>query len=298
MKFADPTNDIAFKKIFGNENKTEILISFLNAILDFEGNDRIKSISIANPYQIPKIEDLKNTILDIRAIDNNNNSFIVEMQVEKDKDFTKRSLYYTSKAYVSQIDKAQNYKLLQKVYFIGILNFSIFHNSDYISRHLILDKKTFKQELGDFDFTFIELSKFNKDISSLNTISDKWIYFIKNASSFELVPDQFQDIKEFSDAFDIAHRYKWTKEEDDIYDYVSMNEGLRENSITTAREEGKDEGLAIGKLEGEKVGIEKGKLEGGKQAKIEIAKNLIDILDIETIALKTGLSIEDLEKLL
>ncbi|MEA3229118.1 MAG: PD-(D/E)XK nuclease family transposase, partial [Campylobacterota bacterium] len=36
MKFADPKNDLAFKKIFGNENKKEILISFLNSVLDFK----------------------------------------------------------------------------------------------------------------------------------------------------------------------------------------------------------------------------------------------------------------------
>jgi hypothetical protein len=36
MTFADPTNDIAFKKIFGDEKKKYILISFLNAILDFK----------------------------------------------------------------------------------------------------------------------------------------------------------------------------------------------------------------------------------------------------------------------
>ena len=30
MQFADIKNDIAFRKIFGNENKKEILISFLN----------------------------------------------------------------------------------------------------------------------------------------------------------------------------------------------------------------------------------------------------------------------------
>lgn len=35
MKFADVKNDIAFRKIFGNENKKEVLISFLNAVLDF-----------------------------------------------------------------------------------------------------------------------------------------------------------------------------------------------------------------------------------------------------------------------
>ena len=34
MKFLDPTNDLAFKKIFGNIKKKNILISFLNAILD------------------------------------------------------------------------------------------------------------------------------------------------------------------------------------------------------------------------------------------------------------------------
>jgi len=30
---------------------------------------------------------------------------------------------------------------------------------------------------------------------------------------------------------------------------------------------------------------------------IEIAKNLLDVLDIETISLKTGLSVEEIEKI-
>ena len=67
MKFADPKNDIAFKRIFGDEKHTEVLISFLNSVLDFKGNKQIKKVTLANPYQIPKIKDLKNTILDIKA---------------------------------------------------------------------------------------------------------------------------------------------------------------------------------------------------------------------------------------
>ncbi len=35
-----------------------------------------------------------------------------------------------------------------------------------------------------------------------------------------------------------------------------------------------------------------GEQRGEKKAKIEIAKSLLDILDIETIAIKTGLSIK------
>ena len=41
----------------------------------------------------------------------------------------------------------------------------------------------------------------------------------------------------------------------------------------------------------------KGREEGKKEEKIAIAKNLLDILDNETIALKTGLTISDVENL-
>ena len=47
----------------------------------------------------------------------------------------------------------------------------------------------------------------------------------------------------------------------------------------------------------ERKGIEKGKKEGRKEEKIAIARNLLDILDNETIALKTGLTISDVENL-
>ncbi len=42
---------------------------------------------------------------------------------------------------------------------------------------------------------------------------------------------------------------------------------------------------------------ETAKEEGRKEEKIQIAKNLLDILDIETISLKTGLSIEEIGSL-
>ncbi|OQX15992.1 MAG: transposase, partial [Desulfobacteraceae bacterium IS3] len=69
MKFVNPKNDVAFKKIFGNEKKKEILISFLNAVLDLRGNKEITDIDILNPWQAPKIEGLKYTLLDVRAKD-------------------------------------------------------------------------------------------------------------------------------------------------------------------------------------------------------------------------------------
>ena len=278
MKFADPKNDIAFKKIFGDENKTEVLISFLNSILDFKDTKLIKSVTIANPYQVPKIKDLKNTILDIKAKNQDNEEFIVEMQVERDKNFAKRSLYYTSKSYINQIKKAVDYPKLKKVYFIGILDFAIFDTKDYISRHLILDEKTLKQEVKDFEFNFIELKKFKLPLSRCDTTAKKWIYFIQNVEDLELIPKEYENLKDFKVAFEIAKMYNWNKQELEVYEYISMEEGKRLSELETA------------KLDG----IEQGE---NKKA-IEIAKkSILQGFDNQTISLITGIDIEMIENL-
>jgi len=282
MRFADPKNDIAFKKIFGDENKTSVLISFLNSILDFKDTKQIKSLTIVNPCQVPKIEDLKNTILDIKAINQDDEEFIVEMQVEKDINFAKRSLYYTSKSYVNQLDKAEKYPTLKKVYFIGILDFAIFETDDYLSRHLILDSKTHKQELKDFEFNFIELKKFDLSLQECDTLAKKWIYFIQNAENLKLIPKEYENIDEFKLAFESAKIYNWDKDELEVYDYVSIQEGKRLSELETA------------KLDGIEQGIEQGKL----KEKLEIArKSLEQGLDLDTIKIITGLNNSELESI-
>ncbi|MFZ2968629.1 MAG: Rpn family recombination-promoting nuclease/putative transposase [Sulfuricurvum sp.] len=313
MQFADPRNDVAFKKIFGDEQHKAILISFLNAILDFKGDKKIAHVDLVSPTQVPKIEEMKLTILDIKAKNEAGEEFIIEMQKRDLYDFTKRSLYYTSKAYVEQLDVSQDYNRLKKVYFIGILNFNMLDNTDYISRHLILNKDTLSHDLKDFEFTFIELNKFTKSLEELNTILDKWMFFLKNATTLDFIPSQYESLPEFTEAFLIATRYQWNKEDMRIYDWVAMKERDEENALRKAKDtalakglaEGLEKGLEKGLAEGiekglEKglaEGLEKGKREGEKHAKLAIAQNLLDILDDETIALKTGLSPIDIHHL-
>jgi len=281
MKFADPKNDLAFKKIFGDENKKEILISFLNAILDFKDEKTIVDITLVNPYQVPKIEEMKETILDIKAINQKNEKFIIEMQKKDLGDFAKRSLYYTSKAYVAQLDKGKNYSLLNKVYFIGILNFTMFDNENYISRHLILNQETAQQDIEDFEFAFLELSKFDKKLHELETILDKWIYFLKNGSSLTMIPQEFEDVKELKEAFEVATQVTWNKQELDVYDYIGLKEYDDINALQTA----------------EKKGLKKGLEQGFEQGRLAVAKNLLDLLDDETISVKTGLTLSQIQNL-
>lgn len=131
MKFVDVKNDIAFRKIFGNENRKETLISFLNAELDFHGDHRITQVNILNPYQLPKLKGGKVTIIDLKATDQAGRTYIVEMQVGDIDGFEKRVLFYTSKSYADQIKRADFYRMLRPVIFIGILDFIHTENKKY-----------------------------------------------------------------------------------------------------------------------------------------------------------------------
>ena len=48
---------------------------------------------------------------------------------------------------------------------------------------------------------------------------------------------------------------------------------------------------------GIKIGIEQGIEQGKEEEKVEIAQNLLDVLEDETIALKTGLTIEEVRRI-
>jgi predicted transposase/invertase (TIGR01784 family) len=274
--FVDPKNDVAFRKIFGDENKKEILISFLNNILDFSGTGKeITDIAIKNPYQVPKLKELKETILDIKAIDKRNIHYIIEMQMFHTTAFEKKVLYYVGKAYYQQLNRAEDYPKLNQVIFLGFLNFKLFHsNPDYATRHIILDEKTNDHYFQDFELNFVELPKFTKTLEELKDVKEKWIYFVKHAGSMKMIPRELQEPKELREAFESAKQMKWSKEELEAYD---------SRGIYIQDERGRIE-----------YALQEGKIEG----KIETARKMLaDSLPIETISKYTGLAIDEIEKL-
>ena len=286
MKFVDPKNDVAFKKIFGSEHKpdtstglsTRILISFLNAVLDLTGDREIQTVQILNPYQTPRIAELKYTILDVKATDRRGVTFIVEMQVENMEALKKRFTYYIAKAYVSQIERGEDYPKLNQVIFIGVLDFTLFEGEDYLTRHLILNTSTHEQELKDLEFNpstgsghcFIELPKFTKSEAELETDLEKWVYFIKHAGDLEVIPES-ADFEAIQTAYEEAKRFNWSKEDLEVYEYRGIKIQDARGAVQLAT----------------KKGIKKG--EHRKAA--EIARNLLQLgLDVAQIAQATGLS--------
>lgn len=155
--------------------------------------------------------------------------------MQKDATFAKRSLYYTAKSYVQQLGAGRHYASLDKVYFVGILNFNIFDNGKYITRHLILETETRQNLLADFEFTFIELPKFKIPLEALSTDEDKWLYFIQNAEKLDNIPELFRT-PVFQEAFEIATQTIWNQSELEVYEYQQMQRMIRESAETTARQ--------------------------------------------------------------
>ena len=248
MKFVNVKNDIAFRKIFGNEKKTKILISFLNAVLKLEGSAKINEVEIINPYQLPRVAGEKATVIDVSAKDEKGQQFVIEMQVANVDGFGKRVQYYTCRNYSMQIDRGEQYPLLKPTYFIGVLDFNFFESQHYLSHHIIVDGVTYEHKLKDVQFTFIELKKFTKKAIELNSLVEKWIFFIKNAENLELIPANLQD-EGLIEAYKDADKHSWKKEELIAYDNASIAEQDERGRLTAATNKGKIEGKIEGKVE-------------------------------------------------
>ena len=290
MKFVDIKNDVAFRKIFGNQNKMEIIISFLNAVLGLSKGKRIKWVAFENPYQLPNTKGLKSSILDVRVTDERDISYIVEMQIEYPDGFDKRVQYYTAKQYSSQINTGDEYPKLNQVIFIGILDFDFFEGKDYLTKHLIINKNTGKQELKDLEFNFIELTKFTKKLKDIKTLVDKWIYFIKNAKNLEVIPANIKDTG-LKHAYEDAEKHRWTKKELSNYDYAAMRKQDEKGKITFALKKGIREGMEKGLEKGLEKGIEKEKIE-------TIIESVGENIPLSVIAKITRLTIEQVKKVI
>lgn len=275
--FINPKTDFAFKKIFGSKQSKDILISFLNAIL-YNEQDTIQDLVVLDPYQAPRIQGMKDSYLDVKATLDDGKVVIIEMQVLNVLGFEKRVLYNAAKAFSIQLGVGEDYSLLNPVIALTITDFEMFEDSPRIvSRYRLKEKDDLTDYSDDIELVFVELPKFKKSLDELESLVDKWLYFLKSASQLETVPPSFKIVPALDHAFTVARQSKLSRKELEVLEKREMFLHDNRNAILKARQEGLQE--------------------GAQQEKVAIARSLLELLDVETIALKTGLSVEAVEQL-
>jgi len=307
MIFINPKIDFAFKKIFGSEDSKDILISFLNALI-YEAQPVIQDLEILNPYVAPKIRGLKDTYLDIKAniIDRQTNeqrTVIIEMQVLNVEGFEKRILYNAAKSYSIQLTTGQGYNLLNPVIALTITDFVMFADLPNVISRFVLKEKDFLIDypIYDIELIFVELPKFKKDLAALETIIDKWLFFLNNARKLQDVPSSMDNIPELKKAFYIANQANLTVEELDDQEksefFIQDQQGAVTKAVKKAAKESLEQGRKEGLQEGLQQGLQEGLQQGLQQKAYEIARKMLDVLDDRAIADMTGLSIIEVQSL-
>ncbi len=114
MRFLDVKTDFAFKKVFGSEDSTDILIDFLNAVLEYPPERTITALTIVDPYQIPLLKGMKDTYVDVKAKLTDGRQVIIEMQVLNVPGFEQRVLFNAAKAYSVQLQKGDDDSLAKQ----------------------------------------------------------------------------------------------------------------------------------------------------------------------------------------
>lgn len=256
MRFLNPKTDLAFRKIFGSESSREILISFLNAILDLKGEDTITDVQIVDPYLAPKIQGMKDTYLDVRVKDQRGRSYIVEMQVLNVPGFEKRVLYNACKAYVNQLNQGDHYRILTEVVAVTITDFVMFPEIPRVlSRFRLREDQHPTICSKDLELVFAELPKFQKSEAELESTLDRWLYFLKTAGDLTAVPRALSDEPAIVRAFDLANAAAWTREElDDLEKramWLAEQRYFLEDAEARGLTRGLTKGLAQGRAEGQ-----------------------------------------------
>ena len=280
--------DFGFKRIFGTDPNKELLINFLNSL--FDGEEVIKDVKYLNSENVGDVYTERKAIFDVYCENEKGEKFIVEMQNAYQTYFKDRSLFYSTFPIREQAPKGSDWNFcLKKVYVVALLNYRMsdeaFDSSDTIHTIALMDTKTNKVFNAKLMFKYVEVGRFDKTDDELISLSDKWMYVLKNLSRLDNRPSSLRE-KIFTKLFDAAAIARFTPME--LREYEDSLKAYRDikNSLDTAKEEGRAEGRAEGREEGRAEGI------------AMVVKNMhAKGMDIDVIASITGLNKDEVESL-
>ena len=245
--------DFAFKKLFGTEMNKDLLISFLNALL--QGREEITDLTYLNTEQLGMAETERKAVFDVYCKTTTGERILIEMQKAEQRYFKDRSIFYSTFPIRDQAQKGDWDYRLNRVYTVGVLNFSFDDDDPEYFHHEVqlLDTKTKEVFYDKLTYIYLEMPKFAKTEEELVTLFDKWLYAIRNLATLMERPSALQEAV-FSRLFEQAEIAKFNPQdrmnyEESLKDYRDMYSVMR-TQLEKGRAEGRAEGIAIGEERG------------------------------------------------
>lgn len=305
-KFMNPYTDAGFKRIFGSEISKELIIGFLNSLL----NESITDITFRNVEALGMGRNDRKAVFDIFCETDKHEMIIVEMQKSSQKYFSDRVLYYASFAIQQQAIYAREQlertleveqkdgckagsKLLRwnyavnRVYVVCVLNYIMDrkHPEKYRWDIVRMDrelKEPFSETLTE---VYLEMPKFKLSLAECDTLYKKFLFILNNIDIMERLPKELNE-QIFRKLKSIVEIERMTPDERLEYE-LSLS---TERDLYACMETKLEEGIEIGKAEGKAEGL----VEGIRS----VATRLKQLgMDLQSIIQATGLTEAEIQAL-
>jgi predicted transposase/invertase (TIGR01784 family) len=266
--FADPKNHFVFHRIFGSEQRKDVLVAFLNDMLDLDEAHRIVRVDLLSPEERPAVAELKLSAVDVKCTDARGRIYVAEMQLLQVEGFDKRIVDNVDKAYVNQIAQGGGYPNLSDVVGITISDFVLWPDTEdrrlpMWTRWRMTEPQIGVKQCRQIELVFLELPKYDASRPP-QTVVEKWAYFFREADHLTMVPEVLAE-PPFVDALDAARIAGFTVSEWDPYILAGIAIQNQRGALAVAEKRGRDDAQRRG-------------LEGGLRQSIEV---LCDVLRIE-----------------
>ena len=268
------TDDFMFCKVMSDPDICKELLEILLHI-------KIERLEFQEPQKSFRLtSESKGIRLDVYVKDSNR-IFDIELQTTNERNLELRTRYYQGVMDISELEKGEFFSNMKESYIIFICMFDPFGADMPIY--------TVKQ-------TFAENDKL--------IFNDKTHKIFYNVKAFEKIANdvetkafleylcKHQSTTKFTQSLETAV-YRNRNNQNWRQDYMTLAHDMymvAKEAAEEAAKEAREEGISIGRNEGITLGVQ--------QAKLETAKNALTMnLPVEQVAILTGLSVEEIEKL-
>jgi predicted transposase/invertase (TIGR01784 family) len=232
--YINPLTDFGFKKLFLNK---DLLIAFLNDIVE----TNIKDIQYQPTESLGEQFEERKAVFDLLCTTDKNEYFIVEMQLGKQAHFKDWVVFYASHVIRKQAPRKKHWNYeLKAVYVISILDFITFTedtaSDEIIERIYLYRDKAQKQYSEKLNFIFVELPKFNKQVSELKNNTETWLFLLKNTFALNTRPPEITG-KIFKRFLELAEVKQLTPTEMEKYEKLLKKDYALREAVYYARDD-------------------------------------------------------------
>ena len=187
--------DTLFKILFVNH--PDLLKRLVSELLEIE-YDSIEQFKITNPEIHPEALGGKFCRLDVNMIVDGQR-VVLEIQVDNEKNFKERSLYYWAREFSSTIVSGDDYSKLPRTIVICIVNFKLFKCKEFHSGFQALEVERHTQLTDKMSLHYFELPKLPRKLNA-NSDRDLWLQLFKANTQEELAKIEELEVPVMSEA--------------------------------------------------------------------------------------------------